>query len=284
MTENRIKRVTRWCIGTWHGALISSIFLASMVMVPVYAYHNTKLFLPKDLAYRPINDHGLDSQWYLLQPELFGVTSWNVGDVARYDFQDNRRKERRPIQFGIVGKLEKDHAVSTRLEIPAEDMYWLQVSGFKNFRELHTDILHLSSKADLRIKRSSTSLLTQVGYIPLHNSAFDDLPLPPFPVLKQVGDETIETAAGKIPCKKFDVTVGDTLIKVWANGNIPPLGIVRIENKDQRLDLVSYASNEKIAVQEVYAPILDGRSTISVGCESCHVSYRRCHEPVFPPR
>lgn len=284
MTTSRTKRILYWSMSTWHGTLTSALVLATLIMVPVYAFHNPKFFLPRDLAYRPINDQGIDSQWYLLQPELFGVTSWNVGDVARYDFQDDRNKDRRQIQFGIVGKLEPEHAVSSRLGIPAEGKYWLQVGGFKSFRNLHTDILHLSSRADLRVRESSTSLVTQVGYIPLHNSAYDDFPIPPFPKLTQVGEEIIETAAGKLACKKFEVAIGATVVKVWANGDVPPMGIVRMENEDQRLELVSYGTKEKIEVQETYWPILDGRSTISIGCESCHVTYRRCHEPVYPPK
>ena len=53
----------------------------------------------------------------------------------------------------------------------------------------------------------------------------------------------------------------------------------------EQLELVSHGmETEEMRIPVMFQPVIDGRSTMAYGCESCHASDDDLHTPVYPPR
>ena len=288
---NKTKAFFAWCLGTWVGSLTLALALAAVVLLPIYGLrhgaatkdHDHSSDLPEDAAYHHMNADGISELWHLLQPATVGVPAWSVGDFSRYFFRDERIDDSREVQFTIVTGLESDHAVSKVFEIDPEGQFWLQVSGFRGFRDIHKDLFQLVTRQDMRVTSSDLSFQVQTDYFPLHHTIYDPYPVPPFAKLTLLGQETLATAVGELACDHYRMDVGSAHLDIWTNPTVSPLGLVRAKNDFQILELQTFGTGMKTTIPDMIQPLLDGRSTLRKGCASCHQSYHECHISVFPP-
>jgi hypothetical protein len=287
------KQFLSWALGTWIGSLSVAVVFAGLIFGSYLAYSSMdkdmvrEIPLPPEVRAQgvlyPINRFGIPYQWHLLQPDVFGVYDWTVGDVSRYQLKDPKNTGDREITFEVLAGLEPDHAVAQHYQLATGGKFWLKVSGFKGFREIPETLYHLASSNDLRVNNTWLSFRFKDDYIPLHNSVYDRYPLAPFAALTKIGPEEIETPAGRFLTTRYEARIGEVTLDVWTHPKVSPLGVVRIQGKDQSLELLSYGRRDGQDVPTIMQPLVDGTSTLKDGCRSCHKSAEECHIRVFPP-
>jgi len=269
-----------WCLGTWTGSLVLALIIATLLVLPIYAYrnlarpdkHDHRKSMPADAAYYHMNADGIPEQWHLLQPERLGVRPWLAGYFARYMARDERIDDEREVQFTILSELAKDDAVCRTFNLEPAGRFWLQVAGFRGFRDIHKDLFQLVTRDDLRVTSSDLCFSVQSNYFPLHHTIYEPYPVPPFAQLTRLGQETLTLAAGTFECDHYEVAIGQERLEIWVDPRVSPIGLVRARNDFQTLELLAYGSGATTDIPEMIQPLIDGRSTLRLGCASCHKS------------
>jgi hypothetical protein len=282
----KIKSFLNWCVSSWTGSIVLAVCLAAVIVIPSFKHRAPPEgpVFTVETAQAHMSADGLPQQWQIFQPSAFGVETWNVGDFSRYHFDNGRTDTEREVSFSVVGSLESDHAVARHHNLDPQGLYWLEVGGFRSFREVYQRIYQLVSVEDLRVRSSELSLLVQDGYFGLHNTLYDPYPPPPFAALTKLDEETITTPAGSFECDHYLVEIGEERIEVWADPAVSPMGIIRVVTRDQTLELIEHGIQGIQPLSPFIQPLIDGRSTLVGGCASCHGSYHDCHTRIYPPK
>ncbi len=216
----------------------------------------------------------------LIAPMQLGISHWDIGDSARYQHRQRRATTddtfNREIGFQIIGELER---LGSR-------GYWLKKTGLSYHQKetIPMDLYHWVTVEDLRITSPDRCFEDPLNYFPSRFMTCNQADLS-LARLVELGITEIETKAGIFECIHYFAELGwnNKTLEIWVSPAIPPLGIVRAESKTDILELISFGQETEISIPRLIKPIIDGISTLSAGCNSCH-GYDDCHEMFFPPR
>ena len=283
----KLKDFVSWSLNSWVGSLVMAACLTSLFFGGNYflkARNSSESKPDPALSARIVNGFGLSEQWKQLVPEWFGIDEWARGQYAQYTMTGADGVTYAP-EFQVVGKLEQDHKVARVNNMNAEGYFWMRSSGFKTFRNLPGSDFHVMSAADMRFIKKTLSFEFFDDYIPIENSVLTGYARAPQASLTRVGREKVTTPAGAFACDIYEADLGGMILKIWANPLVPPLGIVRLTSETETLELKAYGvETEDMKVPPIFQYVIDGVSTVAVGCSSCHASHHDLHTPVFPPK
>ena len=160
----------------------------------------------------------------------------------------------------------------------------MKITGLLFFREVPGDIYQLVRPNDMRITAENRRYRFLQNYVP-GKEGFYDPSSHPVVKLVELGQEQIETDAGRFLCIHYRVTLGPEFptLEIWANAEVQPFGIVRMQSQNEILELISFGKNTDITVPKLFQPVIQGTSKLNYGCSSCHGS-DNFHESIFPPK
>lgn len=279
---NRVKSFIRESLQGWELSLLISVCLAGVILVSIFVFRKVsdkESDLPTNML------HVLN----LVPPTQLGVAQWQIGDYATYQYSRHSEmpasaleqdipdflKERlvpREVKFHIIGELTTS----------GQRRYWMRVTGFSFYRTIPRDIYRLVSHADLRITPETPRFNFLRNYVPQRVGGSQQTSMP-MATLVKLEEVTLETPEGLFECIHYGIEVGgkSTPIEIWVNPQISPRGIVRVKTPNEVLELTAYGKDTDFDIPELFRPVIEGISTLKVGCNSCHGS--PCHKLISPP-
>lgn len=213
----------------------------------------------------------------LIAPSQLGVSSWQIGDYARYRHQKDQTSDTdkfdREVGFHIISELNRSGSQG----------YWMRKTGFSYYKSVPEDFYRYVMVNDLRITPKNSRYELLENYVPF---IFDYCNQTDVPLAKLInlGKAEIQTQAGTFECIHYraELRAGKS-IEIWGSALVPPLGIVRLHSETDTLELVSYGNDTEITIPKSIQPVIEGISTLEHGCTSCHPP-GNCHESIFPPK
>lgn len=220
----------------------------------------------------------------LIVPEKLGVGHWEIGDYAEYQYH---RYQSQPPSFPLsatdADKTVAFHIIG-ELETPAFQHYWMKITGLLFFRQIPGDIYQLVRPNDMRMTPENRAYKFFRNYVPSKEGFHDPNSLPRVKLVK-LGRADIKTEAGRFECIHYRVELGPDFPthEIWANAEVRPLGIVRMQSENEVLELTAFGEKSDFTVPKLFQPVFEGISKLDDGCTSCHGS-DNCHESIFPPK
>ena len=287
MNRNFFTQLNRQKLKSWGISILISFCLALTVLFFVSESQNSQM----EASQIPLDSGDFRYSLNLITPKKLGVDRWQVGDYAQY-----RYRKLKPQRFLMpVSTAEAEprsdasaksvtfHVIDELKTATAHD-YWLRVSGMVSYRDIPCDIYQLGLPNDMRLTEKNRRYELIQNYVPSKIFHYNQGSMPLAKLVK-LGEAEIETEAGLFECTHYRVELEQNLpmLELWANPEIRPLGIVRIQSQNEVLELTSFGQKTEIEIPEIMQPIIQGISKINHGCTSCH-GYDNCHESIFPPK
>lgn len=229
----------------------------------------------------------------LIAPAQLGVTDWQVGDYSEYRHR-SRRYDAPSSMTATKGAQTESESLSNGKKVSFHVInefktsdshsYWVKMTGLISFRDIGGDIYQLGTPNDMRISSKNRRYEFIHNYIPIMPKSFIQGSIP-LATLVELGQEEIETEAGRFQCTHYHVELGAGLPpqEVWVNSQVRPWGIVRMQSKDDVLELVSFGQKTEITIPDLFQSTIQGVSKLDQGCTSCHAA-SNCHEFISPPK
>ena len=278
-------------VRSWGISFLIAVSLAAVVLFFIIPKQNSQTTEPRlpPLLMRS----QLKYRMSLIAPAQLGITDWQVGDYAEYRHRHRRHdirssttttkdKQTKSTSFSD-GKKVSFHIIN---ELKASDShsYWVKMTGLISFRDIGGDIYQLGTPNDMRISLKNRRYEFIHNYIPIIHKSFIQNSIP-LATLVELGQEEIETEAGRFQCTHYRVDLGAGLPsqEIWVNSQIRPWGIVRMQSRDDVLELVSFSQKPEITIPDIFQSTIQGISKLDHGCTSCH-AVSNCHEFISPPK
>lgn len=218
-----------------------------------------------------------------LVPARFGVTAWQPGEFAEYEasrFRSDSPGDASPrrVRVEVLPRLEAGGARGSPYGTPQAGMDWLRLRAFRSFRARAIDVYRFASPQSLAIGEGNPSFAFIEGYFPVSDArpSTESGPLE----FVDVGLEVVATGQGDLACRKLELrehgTRSPVLAEVWASALVPPLGVARMRVAGETWWLAEKGLIDPEPPLDEIAPLLDGRATMSRGCNACHG--RDCRE------
>lgn len=272
-------------------SFLIAVFLAAVILFFIIPKQNSQTTEPRlpPLLMRS----QLKYRMSLIAPAQLGITDWQVGDYAEYRHRHRRhdirssttatKDEQTKSTSFSEGKKVSFHIIN---ELKASDShsYWVKMTGLISFRDIGGDIYQLGTPNDMRISLKNRRYEFIHNYIPIMHKSFIQSSIP-LATLVELGQEEIETEAGRFQCTHYRVDLGAGLPsqEIWVNSQIRPWGIVRMQSRDDVLELVSFGQKTEITIPDLFQSTIQGVSKLNQGCTSCHAA-SNCHEFISPPK
>ncbi len=236
-----------------------------------------------------LEKRGLLSQIQFIRPSAFGITGFQIGDYATYHYS---RVPDAPqlsmvapptVTVDVVGVLDAAHPLHRALPAGSGIKHWLRFQGYAGWREHPGDEYRLVSLNDLRITAHTPSWSFVPGYFPIRDTAGQRWTDTEVADLDYEDHEVIEINGQAMPCSRYRVVLpgNSVAFQVWVNLEVRPLGIVRAKSTTDEILIENWGTRPISELSRSMAHIINGRSTISSGCLSCHGN--TCHESREPP-
>lgn len=220
---------------------------------------------------------GLDDVLFSLVPAEAGVTAWTLGQFAEYEWHASGSTKsdaaRRRMRVEVLRRLAPSDARAVEFGMPLEGMHWLRLRALRHFRTEPIDVYRLAAPRSLLISDGTPSFAFIEGYFavqsrPSRREWSERLEF------VDVGTEIVVGGQGALPCRKLEWRErggnGTALAEVWTSPRAAPLGVVRVRTASGALELVQVGQREPEPLSAAIAPLVEGRSTMSRACHSCH--------------
>jgi len=277
----------RWLESLWVQLLIAAVLAAAIVCVARPHLWSSFEESEPQLA--------LEEVLCSLVPAELGVDAWEPGEFAEYEWRDASKaahligENPRRVRVEVVRRLEANDARAVKYGMPHDGMHWLRFRALQTFRAHPVDVFRLVAPGSLRMSDATPAFTLHDRYFPLLASTRPHRD-PSTWRLVEVGSEVVTTPLGGIPCRRFELRSADgasgegedALAEVWTSSGAPPLAVVRARTANESMLLVARGRAQSEPLPDAIAPLVDGRSTLSEFCSSCHGT--TCREILDPPR
>jgi hypothetical protein len=200
-----------------------------------------------------------------LNPALYGVRHWRVGESAEYTLVTHRgeRHEVKKLRYAILGEQHfagsSYYVVETQVTELDDARRTTINSAVRPFGDL-ANLLEgatgeFVTKQDTAPARSIPIQVLKERIFPFQTQA----QLPKISSSEILDVEVIETPAGKFKTthQKFHFEDGRAA-EVWSAGGVGPIGLVKVVSKDFLLTLISHQGKRSVsAITEIPKPALD---------------------------
>lgn len=278
-------------VRSWGISFLIAVCLAAVILffiIPEQHSQTTEPRLPPLLMRSQ-----LKYRMSLIAPAQLGITDWQVGDYSEYRHRLRRHdirssttatKEAQAESASLSDGKNVSFHVINKLKTSDFHRYWVKMTGLISFRDIGGDIYQLGTPNDMRISEKNRRYEFIHNYIPILHKSFIQSSIP-LATLIELGQEEIETEAGRFQCTHYRAELGAGLPpqEIWVNSQIRPWGIVRMQSRDDVLELVSFSQKPEITIPDTFQSTIQGISKLDQGCTSCHAA-SNCHEFISPPK
>ena len=287
MNLKKLTQFVRRNLKTWGIRFLISCFSAFVILLSIVPVKNPEL---EGVALAP-DTNGFKYSLNLISPAALGVDHWQIGDYTQYRYHSRIPQ----IPLSILSSADTDgisdfstqtvafHIID-ELEDADSHRYWLKITGMFFFREFPGDIYQLVTPNDMRMTSKNRRYEFLKDYVPSRVKHHDQSTTP-LAKLVELGQDEVETQAGRFECVHYRAELGPNLpvLEIWANPKVRPLGIVRVQSQDEVLELTSFGQEKEVRIPKLIQPVIQGISVLGYGCTSCH-GEDNCHESIFPPK
>ena len=291
MRLNGVTQFVRTTVRSWGISFLIAVGPAAVILLFIIPKQNSQVPEPR---FPPLLMRSqLKYRMSLIAPAQLGVTDWQVGDYAEYRHR-SRRHDIRSLTTTTQDAETKSASLSdgknvgfhiiNELKTSDSHSYWVKMTGLISFRDIEGEIYQLGTPSDMRISSENRRYEFIHNYIPIMHKSFIQSSVP-LATLVKLGQEEIETEAGRFHCTHYRVELGAELPtqEVWVNSQVRPWGIVRMQSRDDVLELIAYGEKTEITIPDLFQSTIQGVSKLDQGCTSCHAA-SNCHEFISPPK
>lgn len=206
---------------------------------------------------------GNPSSFLPLNPELYGIKQWRVGESSEYtliSYRENKKEVKR-LRYAILGKQQLGRSPYFVVENQVTELDDARHTTINSVLRPFGDLTNLMdgatgdfiTKQDTEPARAIPIYLIREKLLPFQTQTL----VPQISSIESLDHEAINTPAGKFKTthQKFFFDNGRAA-EVWWTESLGPLGLVKVVSKDFLLTLLFHqAKKSASAISEIPKPV-----------------------------